>query len=62
MGEYKVMALEVLKGQRRPEEARDILTRVAKQVCLRVDVCVCVGGWVGKGDVVVEDGVGRSVE
>ncbi len=32
MGEYKVAALEVLQGQPRPEEARDILTRVAKQV------------------------------
>lgn len=36
---YKVLALEVLKGQSRVEEARNILTRVAKQV--RVDLCGC---------------------
>lgn len=49
---YKVMALEVLKGQSRAEEARDVLTRVAKQVCECVGCllgggagCVCGGRW-----------------
>lgn len=32
MGEYRVHALEVLQGQSRAEEAKEILTRVAKQV------------------------------
>lgn len=48
---YRVLALEVLKGQSRAEEARDILTRVAKQVgcgCCVWGGYVCGGGrWVG---------------
>lgn len=42
---YKVMALEVLKGQSRAEEARDVLTRVAKQVC--ECVLLLFGVWSG---------------
>lgn len=34
MGEHRVHALEVLKDQSRAEEAKGILTRVAKQVCV----------------------------
>ena len=37
--QYKCVALEVLKGKERQDEAKDIITRVAKQVCSYMCVC-----------------------
>jgi hypothetical protein len=50
---HRIVALEVLKGQTRAEEARDILTRVAKQVGFCDRVCGCFRGdvvWWDDGD------------
>lgn len=59
---YKVLALEVLKGQSRVEEARDILTRVAKQVRLLSfsQICICSSGRAVDRSIRGSDGPGAA--
>ena len=61
MSAYKVEAIEVLKGKPREAEAKDIITRVAKQVSKGGREGGREGGWEGRGGGDVQSREGWSL-